>query len=70
MSEFQYDIKLYSVNLNNKTSFKDFDIMNIGYEIDIFCMNDPEIIFRYRYPKFKLNTNFLNCFFFIQSVKS
>lgn len=43
MSEFLYDIKIYQVQ---KISDKDI----IAYQIELFTLNDPEVVYLYNYP--------------------
>jgi len=43
MSEFLYDIKIYQVQ---KISDKDI----IAYQIELFTLNDPDVVYLYNYP--------------------
>ena len=43
MSEFLYDIKIYQVQ---KKADKDI----IAYQIELFTLNDPDVVYIYNYP--------------------
>ena len=43
MSEFLYDIKIYQI-------YKIIDRCIIAYQIEIFTLHDPDVIYLYNYP--------------------
>jgi len=44
MSEFTYDIKLFMVHLAKE------DKSLLSYSLEIFALNDPDVIYIYNYP--------------------
>ena len=50
-TEFSYDIKLFKITRKHAFGAKtDAGIDNLAYHIEIFNLNDPELIYRYRFP--------------------
>lgn len=50
-TEFSYDIKLFKITRKHAFGANtDAGIDNLAYHIEIFNLNDPELIYRYRFP--------------------
>ena len=51
-TELTYDIKLYKVMRRNSVGSGTIDLSNetIAYVIEIFNINEPEVIYKYRLP--------------------
>jgi hypothetical protein len=50
-TEFSYDIKLFKITRKHAFGANtDAGIDILAYHIEIFNLNDPELIYRYRFP--------------------